>query len=198
MQIKFEKREIKELLKAWIAISLAFGILLSPSLMTNFERINGFLIAFGISLFTVGLGFVIHELAHKIVAQKYYCIAEFKANNSMLILAIAMSFLGFILAAPGAVEVKGGVNKKQIGKISFAGPFSNFLLAITFVTGIFFTTGLLQYFFFQGFFINSWLGFFNMIPFLPFDGIKIYKWNKIAYISLTGALLIMVILSLGI
>lgn len=193
MNKKFKKREIKELLKAWIAISFAFAILLSPMLESTYNNLNSFLIAFSIALATVGLGFIVHEVAHKIIAQRFYCQAEFKANNTLLILAIIMSFAGFIIAAPGAVWIKGSVNKKQNGIISAIGPFSNFILALLFLPGIFYTTKLLQFFFFQGFFINSWLGLFNMIPFKPFDGEKIIKWNKLAYAGLTLLLLSLVL-----
>ena len=192
MRITFKKSEIKDLIKAWLAISLAFGILSMSALANTYGAINGFLISLAISLTTAGLGFVIHELAHKIVAQKFYCSAEFKSNDTMLIMAILMSFIGFIIAAPGAVWIKGSVNKKQNGIISLSGPLSNFLLALLFLPGIFLTKNLAQFFLFQGFFINSWLGLFNMIPFRPFDGSKIFKWNKPIYLALTALLLVMV------
>lgn len=198
MRMEFKKRELIDLFKSWIALSLAFGILLTPSLTPNYETINAFVISFGISLIIIALSFIVHELAHKLIAQKFYCQAEYKSNDSMLAIAILMSFLGFIFAAPGAVWIKGSINKKQNGIISFAGPFSNFLLALAFLPGLFFASGLVQFFLFIGFFINSWLGLFNMIPFRPFDGIKIYKWNKIIYIGLTALLLIAVIFGLRI
>ena len=198
MQIEFKKKELFELFKAWLAISLAFGILLTPTLTNDFGSVNGFLIAFSISMITVGLGFVVHELAHKLTAQRFYCSAEFKANDIMLLLAVIMSFAGFVLAAPGAVWIKGGVNKKQNGIISFAGPFSNFVLALLFLPGLFLASGLLFIFFFQGFLINSWLGLFNMIPLAPFDGLKIYKWNKIIYVTLALLLLVMVAFGINI
>jgi len=193
MKLVFKKREIFDLTKAWIAISLAFGILSMSIFAPYFGILTGFLFAFFVSLITAGLGFIIHELSHKFVAQKFYCSAEFKANNIMLLFAILMSFGGFIFAAPGAVEINGAVNRKQNGLISFSGPFSNFVLALLFLPGfIFLENFLLNFFFFQGFFINAWLGFFNMIPFVPFDGQKIFKWNKFAYFSLIVALVLMV------
>ena len=57
--------EIRDLIKAWVAISIAFAIVMrSSSLGLNFYY--GFIIA---SL-TVGTGFLLHELGHKIVAQR--------------------------------------------------------------------------------------------------------------------------------
>ena len=33
-----------------------------------------------------------------------------------------------------------------------------------------------------GFQINAWLGLFNLIPFAPFDGAKVWAWNKTIYL----------------
>ncbi len=97
--------EIKELVKAWVAISIAFGVLL---LGEN----NRFLFSFAIAGLTVGLGFIAHELSHRHFAKKFRKHAEFKANNMMLILAIITSFLGVIIAIPGAVIITGFVTRK--------------------------------------------------------------------------------------
>lgn len=169
--------EIKDLIKAWVAISVAFGILIAGSFFS--ER---FILSFLISLFTVGTGFIVHELAHKFIAQRYGCFAEFRAFNTMLMLAIIMSFFGFILAAPGAVMISGPVGIRRNGKISLAGPASNFALAIIFL-GLLFTgpSGLLLLIASYGFLINTWLGIFNLIPVWNFDGKKILRWNKIVY-----------------
>jgi len=197
MKFILKKRELFDLFKSWLAISIAFGIL-SMYVFSSLGALNGFFVAFFVSLITAGLGFVVHELAHKFVAQKFYCNAEFKSNDFMLLFAILMSFGGFIFAAPGAVEINGAINRKQSGLISFAGPFSNFLLALLFLPGFFLVSGFFfKFFFFQGFFINSWLGLFNMIPFGPFDGKKIFGWNKFAYLFLVICLLIMVGFSLN-
>ncbi|MFP4568318.1 MAG: metalloprotease [Candidatus Woesearchaeota archaeon] len=197
MKLKFTKPEIIDLAKAWIAISIAFAIISTRNLTNQYGQVDGFLIALLISAFTAGLGFVAHELAHKIIAIRHYCLAEFKSNDTMLIIAILMSFAGFIFAAPGYVIIKGSTNKKQNGEISFAGPFSNLILALIFLPGLILTTEIWQYFFYQGFIINSFLGIFNMIPFTPFDGKKIYTWNKPLYFMLTGGLLILVLFGLG-
>jgi len=195
MKITFKNEEIIDLLKAWFMISLAFGILITGSL-SSYGKINGFLIALGIASITVGISFIVHELAHKIMALKYYCLAEFKANNVMLILAVIMSFANFIFVAPGAVIIKGSINNKQNGKIALAGPFSNLVLSLIFLPSIFFSQGLINFFFYQGFFINAWLGLFNMIPFVPFDGVNVFKWNKIIYFAITSILLILVLFSI--
>lgn len=170
----FSEIEIRDLIKAWFAISLAFAIVMS-GITSNF------IISFLISGLTVGLGFLFHELGHKFLAQKYGCLAEFRANNLMLILAVAMSFFGFILAAPGGVFISGHIKKEQYGKISAIGPAINLILAALFMLLIPFTTGILQSIGTYGSRINSWLALFNLIPFAMFDGRKILDWNKVIY-----------------
>jgi len=171
------RTEIEHIIKAWLAISLAFAILLSGGFSPGFEFASVFIIA----AITVGLGFIAHELAHKYVAQKYGCHAEFRANFMMLIASIAMSFFGFLIAAPGAVMIQGNVGVPRNGRIAAAGPAANLVFAVLFLPlanlGSPFLTSLAQY----GFMINAFLGLFNMIPFGVFDGGKIYRWNKKVY-----------------
>ena len=178
--ISTSEAEIKDILKAWIAISFAFGILLSSSLFSL-----DFYEKFMIASLTVGIGFLLHELGHKIVAQKYGCFAEFRSFDAMLVLAVAMSFFGFVFAAPGAVMISGRVGKTKNGLISAAGPIVNILLALVFLA-LFFTQtqNFIKEAAYYGFVVNSWLALFNMIPFGLFDGSKILRWNKLAYASI--------------
>lgn len=175
--ISTSEREIKDLIKAWIAISAAFAIVMSGSIFSS-----DFYAKFVIASLTVGIGFLLHEMGHKIVAQRYGCFAEFRSFDNMLILAIAMSFFGVVFAAPGAVMISGRVSKAKNGKISAAGPIVNLILAAIFFVLIFTNFAkLFKEIAYYGFVINSWLALFNMIPFWLFDGYKILKWNKAAY-----------------
>ena len=163
-------------------ISLAFAIV-----MTGFSFSINFLIAIFVSALTVGVGFLLHELAHKLVAQKYHCKAEFRSFDQMLVLALAMSFFGFVFAAPGAVMIHGHITRSQYGKISAAGPLTNFIVAVLFLPLAFSQIPLAATIGFYGATINSWLGIFNLIPFGNFDGRKIFYWNKFAYGALAAA-----------
>ena len=171
--IVFSRIEIGDLLKAWIALSIAFGILLWG--LSSFEA---FATTFVLAALTAGIGFLFHELAHKITAQHYGCLAEFRAFNPMLILAVLMSFFGFVFAAPGAVIIRGVINREQNGKISLAGPLTNTVLALIFLI-IFQATSfsIAQI----GFTINAYLAVFNMLPFGFFDGAKVFRWNKTVF-----------------
>lgn len=97
-------------------------------------------------------------------------------------LALAMSFFGFLFAAPGAVMIHGHPTKKQMGHIASAGPLVNYVLALMFLAGgllnpITLITPLFTY----GAIVNAFLGLFNMLPFGMFDGKKILSWNKLNF-----------------
>jgi Zn-dependent protease len=182
--MRFSSIEINDLIKAWLIISIAFAIMFNRGINFNTE----FLILVLFSAVTVGIGFLFHEIAHKIVAQRYGCWAEFRANNKMLILALLISFLGIVFAAPGAVMISGRVTKKQNGIISIAGPLTNLAIAILFIPFIFIFPIIAAY----GIMINSWIALFNMIPFGIFDGRKVINWSKTAYVMTVIAILIII------
>ena len=179
------KTELIDIAKAWLALSLGFAFVYSGASfidgsLNNIFEIR-FLVVFIISLFTAGLGFLLHELAHKFVARRYGCLAEFRAFDQMLYLAVGLAaFIGFIFAAPGAVMISGMVTRKENGIISLAGPLMNYVLA-----GLFFAAGIFIPAFVSvfslGFGINAWLGLFNLLPFGNFDGRKIFDWNKVIW-----------------
>jgi Zn-dependent protease len=175
--MRFSQKEIKDLLFAWILISLAFAILFSGA--DNFFS-GAFVVALLISSLTAGIGFLFHELMHKYIAQRYGLFAEFKAFYKMLFIAVGIAFFGFIFAAPGAVFIRGNITRERYGKISVAGPVTNIGLAILFLIPLlsFEFSGIGKLFFDYGFRINSLLALFNMIPVMPFDGAKVMAWDK--------------------
>ncbi len=187
--MKFSNKEKKDLFFAGLMISLAFAILLSGGLTGILSL--GFYIVFVIAFFTAGIGFLFHELMHKYVAQSYGLFAEFKAYYKMLWLAILLSFFGFIIAAPGAVYIRGNITKEKNGKISVAGPITNIVLGVLFLILLFVlnSEGIFKAFLGFGLTINSLLAAFNMIPAVPFDGSKVIAWNKkVYYITLILAI----------
>ncbi|HIG93118.1 TPA: hypothetical protein HA234_02880 [Candidatus Woesearchaeota archaeon] len=127
-----------------------------------------------------------HELSHKLVAQRYGCAAEFRAFDQMLFLALGLAFvIGFIFAAPGAVMISGMVTRKENGIISMAGPMMNFVLGLLFM-GLTWVFPPWASLFSVGFSINMWLGLFNMIPFGPLDGVKIFRWNTLVWAGMVA------------
>jgi Zn-dependent protease len=165
----FSNRELFDIFKAYVAITLAFGILLLKSGQIWYQ-------ALFVAAITVGAGFIVHELAHKFVAQHYRCRAEFRSSDIMLLLAIVFAlFTSFIFAAPGAVMISNVKSKKEFGHIAAAGPASNIVLALAFLLVP--IASIAWY----GFFINAPLAAFNMLPFGSFDGKKILSWNRTVF-----------------
>ncbi|MDP6188266.1 MAG: hypothetical protein QF699_02980, partial [Candidatus Poseidoniaceae archaeon] len=67
--------------------------------------------------------FLLHEIGHKVVARKYGCWSEFRADPNGLKNGILMSlFLPFLFMNPGAVLVSGIIPRRENGHIAIAGP----------------------------------------------------------------------------
>jgi len=155
---------------------------LSPELMA--------IVAFG-----VGTGFILHELAHKFTAQRYGYVADYEASPTGLFLALGLSFItggGFVFAAPGAVMIRGKKTlngyydpvqtQKELAYISVSGAVVNLLLAIMLVVvSLFITDTLASKVLWWSAFINIFLAGFNMLPFGPLDGAKVWRYNPVLW-----------------
>ncbi|MFC7199787.1 metalloprotease [Halospeciosus flavus] len=184
MNIRFSTQEIRDLLIAWLALGLAFTFFYSRVSATGFSDFltsPGFVYAFVLSLVTAGVGFLLHELAHKVVAVKFGQLAEFRADFGMLFLAVAGGLAGFLFAAPGAVHHRGRITKRENGLIAVAGPVTNLALAALFLVPALVAGGLVGQVGWRGVSINLLLAGFNMIPFGPLDGRTVLDWSKLWY-----------------
>jgi Zn-dependent protease len=190
-RIYFSDIERIDLLKAWLATSLAFAILFSNGASTGFE---GFLFLVLVAGVTAGVGFLAHEMAHKLTAWRFGIHSEFRSHDTMLVVSIFIAFLGVIFAAPGAVYMASPATRRETGIISAAGPAMNMLLALCFLGAFLFATpaSFIHAIAGYGLFINAMLGAFNLIPLGDFDGAKILWWNRTAYAGMivVGAVLI--------
>ncbi len=92
------KSEIIDLALSLVALTIAFSVLGKKGI-PEME-------IFFVSAVGVGTGFLLHELAHKFLAQRYGYWAEYQANYFGLVAVVAMAFMGFIFAAPGAVMIR--------------------------------------------------------------------------------------------
>ena len=192
---RITRREEADLFVAWLAISLAFAIIkIAPyGIMQPVIEVTPVtaLVIFGIALITVGIGFILHEMAHKFTAIRYGYWAEFRKDNSMLLIAIVLaSLVGFVFAAPGATVIYSnssdgrGLSREQNGKISAAGPVVNLLLCIPFAALLVISGGLtslngniLAWIGLAGVQINAMIATFNMLPISILDGRKVFSWN---------------------
>ncbi len=181
-------REIVHLVASLLVLTIAFSY---PS--TGME-------ALAIAAIGVGSGFLLHELAHKFTAQRYGFVADYEASPLGLILAVGLSIFtngGFVFAAPGAVMIRGKrvpygqlennylnnlQNEKEFAYISVSGAVVNLILAVLFITVSFIisdplTIKVLS----RAAFINVFLAGFNMIPFGPLDGAKVWRYNPVLW-----------------
>ena len=188
---KITMNELRDLIIAFIFISLSFSILYSGR---NVEMLKSI---FPVVMIGLGLGFILHELGHKFTSMHYGYWAEFKLWPTGLIFALVSSFFGFVFAAPGAVYTYTGnyLDDKTNGIISIAGPVVNIVLALVFLLiGVaiyapahYNTT--MQFIFIVcclGFSTNSYLAAFNLIPVWNLDGSKVLRWNILVWIITIG------------
>jgi Zn-dependent protease len=178
---KFTLSEVRDLIIAFIVISLCFAI-------ANAGRnMNAILTILPYIMVGVGTGFILHELGHKLVSMKYGYWAEFKLWPQGLIFALITSFFGFVFAAPGAVYTYANHMTDEInGKISIAGPIVNIALALIFLaiavavypSALYSETYALVFIICAvGYSINSFLAVFNLLPIGNLDGSKVLTWN---------------------
>jgi Zn-dependent protease len=207
---RISRAEMIDLAISLVALIIAFSIL-------GERKVPGLEVIF-ISAIGAGSGFLLHELAHKFVAQKYGYWAEYRANRGGLIFMIVTAFMGILFAAPGAVwfrKVGDGsqtqtahpygyeAEPQQLKKeqreqlwIALAGPLTNIALAVLFVliliSGIL-TSNLGYGAAYYAIFINLTLAAFNLLPFGPLDGAKVFAasraiWAIVAVPTIIAAL----------
>ncbi len=136
--------------------------------------------------------FFLHEIGHKINAQKFNLWAEFRLDQRGVLITAISIILPIKFIAPGAVQIRANDYSEipAMGKVAGYGPAVNIMLGGLFliITGILniiyqFTSidpsllSLLLNSFFYATGFSFFLGLFNMLPFGPLDGWKVKYWN---------------------
>jgi Zn-dependent protease len=207
-RLQFSGDEIRDLLVAWLALGVAFAIFFEGGGTQFVSALSGgtAVTLVVVSLLTAGVGFLLHELGHKVAAVRYGQIAEFRADYGMLFLAVVSATIGFLFAAPGAVHHRGRLTERQHGLIALAGPVVNLVLAALFLplwlAGVVAGTDLLTLVGGRGLAINLFLAGFNMIPFGPLDGKTVLSWSKAVFavtfvVSVGLAVIVVFVLGIG-
>ena len=179
---RYSKTEIRDISISVFVLSVAFAVM--------FQRRGVDLSIFmllGMSAVIVCLSFVAHEMSHKFIAQRFGAWAEYRMFPMGLMFALLMSFFGVIFAAPGVVYINGQIDREMNGKISAAGPATNIVLGTAAIVLALVTSGLLGSLFWIMASINAFFAVFNMLPIMPFDGSKIYKWNVPIYLVMLAS-----------
>jgi Zn-dependent protease len=198
-QLRFSPAEVFDLVKAWLATALAFALFFSYGTLRELNIVS-FLILVLVAALTAGVGFLLHELMHKIAAHRFGVHSEFRSHDMMLVVMIILAFLGLIFAAPGAVYFTANTTRRERGIISLAGPATNMALAILFLPLTVFSNPIVATIGAYGFFINAFLGAFNLIPFMGLDGEKVMHWSKPWYfvsLFVAGVLVVFAFVTVG-
>ena len=172
--IWFSITELKHLLLGAIltlAIGLSMPLYIDPALY-NYPEF------FVTVSFVFAISFLVHELAHKIVAQRYGLWAEFRVTMFGALITMLSIISPFKIISPGAVMIAGMPDRDVIGKVSIAGPLTNISLALLFLVSTQLLSGLGLTIAEFGLIINSVIALFNLIPFGILDGFKIFFWSK--------------------
>ena len=199
---EFTRNEIRDLLITFAVLSISFAIC---NVGTDPFGIASIL---PIVMIGVGAGFLLHEIGHKFVSMKYGYWAEFKLWPLGLVIAFVTAFLGFVFAAPGAVNTYADQMSDEInGRISIAGPMTNMGLALVFIV----IAALIYPFSIHsqivhliylictvGYSVNSYLAAFNLLPFATLDGTKVMKWSVLIWFVVFAIAAVMTLLSMTI
>lgn len=185
-RLRFSPTEVRHLALALGALVAAFVIM--ELLYGLSGPTAGGVVSVLLVTAVVGPAFLLHEFAHKVVAQRRGCWAEFRAFPLGLLLMLATAALGFLFALPGAVMIAGSVgllSRQEYGRIGAAGPLTNVVLAGLAVPLL--LTPLRAFGVLMAY-INVALAFLNMLPFAPLDGEKVLRASKRLYGGVVGSI----------
>lgn len=170
-----------------LAVGLTVFALVGSSMLV--ESIPVFLLKPDILLVTLAgmlASFLIHELAHKIAAQRMGYWAEFRLSISGLFMTLLSIILPVKIVAPGAVKVVGlRFSKEDVGKVALMGPLTNMVQAIIYTALRRFTAfgSPMSIALYVLAVLNLSLALFNLIPLGPLDGAKVFRWSRSVWFS---------------
>lgn len=195
-RISFSGREVLHLLASVIVLTLAFSLVLGARNddFSNLVDVPELIRLLPYAAVAVVPAFILHELAHKIVAQRRDMWAEFRANPFGLIGGLVVTALtGFLFALPGAVEIVGHADKRDAGVISIVGPIVNIVIAglAMALEPLFRPIRVSEFgsFFELIVLLNLILAGFNMLPLGPLDGRKVMRWSWLAFVGMWALIL---------
>jgi Zn-dependent protease len=173
--VYFSPKELKHIA---VAVLLVIGVGLSYVFLAN--GLGGdWLLVGGASAAVLTTSFFVHEMAHKVTAQKRGLWAEFRLTlwGSLLTAVFIILPVIFKIISPGAVMISGPATRDDIGKISIAGPITNIIMSAACLAVAFIPTPIYLVFV-AGALINGYIAVFNLIPIGILDGYKIFNWNR--------------------
>lgn len=199
--------EIFDILIADAVLIIAFSLTITGGLGAfsgnQGKALATFIYYLPIAAVGVSLSFVLHELMHKFVAQKYGAIAAFRTSWSGLAITLITGAFGFLLGIPGATMIyTNRFTDRENGIVSLAGPATNFVVFAVFLGLLTLInppiTSYLYSLFTFTIFISILLAFFNMLPIFPLDGSKVLNWSKPVYAVMMAAIFFLMVEFTGI
>jgi Zn-dependent protease len=185
-RIKWSQKEVQHL---GIAAALVIGIGYSMALY-GFYGFNYDWLIMSLFALVMTASFLVHEIAHKIFAQKAGMWAEFRLTTWGAILTFISVFMPFKMIAPGAMMIGGNPpSAKEMVKISVAGVITNMIFSATFLglTWVFPPVSDTVYWWWLmlvfSAYINAFMAIFNLIPFGVLDGYKLFLLNKKLWVA---------------
>jgi Zn-dependent protease len=196
----FSGKEIRDLLISVIVLGFLFSFRMQVLVA---EYFLSFLLNWFLSSLIVGIAFIGHELAHKFIAMRYELKAEYVLWPQGVLISLAVFFLtggSFIFAALGFVSISTfysvrlgyryvSLTLEEAGIISASGPAANLVIAL--ISAMFTPFSELALISMN---LNLILAIFNLIPFPPLDGSKVFTWSRIAWLALIGTSITLLIL----
>ena len=177
-RVRFSRKEFKHIgIAALLVIGIGFSIGWYGNLFSGFSWTWTVM---GVFAGIMTASFLVHEIAHKVMAQRKGMWAEFRLTVWGAMLTLVSVFLPVKMIAPGAMMIGGSVpSGEDIVRISIAGPltnivFSSVLIGVAFALPASVFTSML----FFAAYINAFMAVFNLIPFGVLDGFKIFSFNK--------------------
>lgn len=186
--IDFNKKE-----KISIFIS---GVIISLLFLITFP-VNNIIGSFFLYLILIIFTLFIKLLITKKIANKYNCNVTFKLNYNLLIIGIIISLFtlgSFVFPVIGVITITAGIRlgktftritRKEKAKISIAPIIVNLALSLLSIV----LYPISNEFFTILFLINIQMAIGELIPIPPLNGVKIFIWSRITWLSLMGSAL---------
>ena len=146
------------------------------------------------------IGFVGHELMHRMVAIRYGYHARFIAYIPGLLVTLASGFIpGLVILAPGYVAVAAYSYLPRPGQGVYlsvaAGPAFNIAASILALAASIPLEGAAAAYAATIAWVNAWMAFFNLLPVPPLDGSKIIRWNTGLWAAMTALSVVLLAVS---
>lgn len=153
---------------------------------------------FAVFFIVSGIGLALHEMAHSYLAARYDGISEFKFwDLGTVIMLVTGGLFGLVFAKPYRTIISNAasLDKRSLAMIMLAGPVVSVVLAFLFLSlkplgGMYAVIGA------AGFSVNLLSAVYGLMPFIPMDGDKVYKWSRLSWLLVFVPVLVIYLLIL--